>query len=51
MYEYFHLAKWLRVPMLKEKTEKDIKDYKIFRAGTYIDVRVTISSLPTFDLT
>ena len=41
MYEYFHLAKWLRVPILKEKTEEDIKDYKIFRAGTYIDVRVT----------
>ena len=41
MYEYFHLAKWLGVPLIKEQTEEDTKDYKIFRAGTYIDVRVT----------
>ena len=40
-YEYFHLAKWLGVPLIREKTEEDKKDYKIFRAGTYIDVRVT----------
>ena len=35
------MAKWLGVPLIREKTEEDKKDYKIFRAGTYIDVRVT----------
>ena len=45
-YRYFHLAKWLEVPIIKEGLETE-RDYKCFCAEQWIDVRISIKD---FDL-